>query len=255
MTRIALAVIAAALALPACSGQLSRIGRAPDMSPVGSVAAPAYEPSIGDQGRLYRSPETTPQRPEAAQPGASTSLFRTGSRAFFRDQRATKVGDILTVEIDIDDGADIDNRTRRSRAGGENVSLAKLLGFETKLDTFLPDAVEPDNLVDFGSDSTNAGRGQTRREERIELELAAIVTGVLPNGNLAIQGRQEVRVNFEVRELIIAGIVRPEDISRTNRIQHSQIAEARIVYGGRGQLTDVQQARYGQQIFDALFPF
>ncbi len=216
------------------------------MTPVSDLPAPAYEGSLGAANANYRAPETTPQAPAQA-----TSLFKTGARAFFRDQRATKVGDILTVEIDIADKADIDNRTQRSRSSGEDAGVSNLFG----LQTLLPDAVNPANLIDFGSNSSNTGRGTTQRAEDIQLELAAIVTGVLPNGNLVIQGRQEVRVNFEKRELIVTGIVRPEDITRTNRIAHTDIAEARIVYGGEGQLTDVQQARYGQQVFEALFPF
>ncbi|MGB3722632.1 MAG: flagellar basal body L-ring protein FlgH [Pacificimonas sp.] len=246
MTMKPLVALLLAGSLSACTGQLNRIGQAPDMTPVSDVPAPAYEASLGAANAQYRTPETTP--PPAAQ---ATSLFKTGARAFFRDQRATKVGDILTVEIDIADKADIDNRTQRSRSSGEDAGVGNLFG----LQTLLPDAVNPGNLVDFGSNSSNTGRGTTQRAEEIELELAAIVTGVLPNGNLVIQGRQEVRVNFEKRELIVTGVVRPEDITRTNRIAHTDIAEARIVYGGEGQLTDVQQARYGQQVFEALFPF
>lgn len=239
-----------AISLGACTGQLGRIGKAPDVSAVGEVVAPAYEGSLGQAGTKFRTPETTPPAPEQA-----TSLFRTGARAFFRDQRAAKVGDILTVEIDIADRADIDNRTRRERSSGEDAGIASFFGLETELASALPGLVDPSDLVDFGSTTQTEGRGQTRRAETIDLELAAIVTGVLPNGNLVIQGRQEVRVNFEKRELIVTGIVRPEDITRENRIPHTDIAEARIVYGGEGQLTDVQQARYGQQIFEALFPF
>ena len=247
-------VLAALIPLAACGSaeRLANIGRAPKMSEIENVAAPAYESSIGNQGAAYRTPGAAPASP--AQP-ASSSLYRTGSRAFFRDQRAARVGDVLTVEINIADKADVGNTTTRTRVNTENAQLPALLGFESKLDKIFPDAIDPNNLVNAGSQSRSTGNGQTQRKEEIELTLAAIVTGVLPNGNLVIRGRQEVRVNFEVRELVIAGIVRPEDISRRNTIPHSQIAEARVSYGGRGQLTDVQQARYGQQIYDALFPF
>jgi flagellar L-ring protein precursor FlgH len=246
-------VLAALVPLAACgtAERLANVGRAPKMSPIEDVAAPAYEPSLGNQGYAFRTPNGA--APVEAQP--SSSLFRTGSRAFFRDQRAARVGDILTVEINIADKAEVDNTTTRTRTNTENAQLPALLGLESQLSKVLPNAVDPNNLVNAGSQSRSTGNGQTQRKEEIELTLAAIVTGVLPNGNLVIRGRQEVRVNFEVRELVIAGIVRPEDISRSNTIQHTQIAEARVSYGGRGQLTDVQQARYGQQVYDALFPF
>jgi flagellar L-ring protein precursor FlgH len=246
-------ILAALVPLAACgtAERLANVGRAPKMSPIEDVAAPAYEPSLGNQGYAFRTPNGA--APAEAQP--SSSLFRTGSRAFFRDQRAARVGDILTVEINIADKAEVDNTTTRTRTNTENAQLPALLGLESQLSKLLPNAVDPNNLVNAGSQSRSTGNGQTQRKEEIELTLAAIVTGVLPNGNLVIRGRQEVRVNFEVRELVIAGIVRPEDISRSNTIQHTQIAEARVSYGGRGQLTDVQQARYGQQIYDALFPF
>jgi flagellar L-ring protein FlgH len=137
----------------------------------------------------------------------------------------------------------------------EQAAVPAFMGLESQLNKVLPNAVNPGNLINGNSQSRSSGEGQVQRSENIELTVAAIVTGVLPNGNLVIRGRQEVRVNFEVRELIIAGVVRPEDITRENTVAHTQIAEARISYGGRGQLTDVQQARYGQQVYDALFPF
>lgn len=246
-------ILVALVPLAACgtAERLANVGRAPKMSPIEDVAAPAYEPSIGNQGYAYRTPGVDGSQPAQA----SSSLFRTGSRAFFRDQRAARIGDVLTVEIKIADKADVDNTTTRTRTNSENAQLPALFGLESQLSKFLPNAVDPNNLANLGSQSRSTGNGQTQRKEVIELTLAAIVTGVLPNGNLVIRGRQEVRVNFEVRELVIAGIVRPEDISRRNTIPHTQIAEARVSYGGRGQLTDVQQARYGQQIYDALFPF
>ncbi|MCH8685100.1 flagellar basal body L-ring protein FlgH [Pedomonas mirosovicensis] len=244
----------AASTLAACgtAERIANIGRAPNLSPIEGVTAPQMQPSLASQQQMtaVRSAQAAGQPEEAG-----TSLWRAGSRAFFRDPRASQVGDILTVQIDISDQAQVNNTTSRSRSNSEAAGLPGFLGLESKLNKVLPNAVDPSSLVDASSNSSSSGTGQVNRKENINLTIAAIVTGVLPNGNLVIQGKQEVRVNYEVRELVIAGIVRPEDISRDNTINHSQIAEARISYGGRGQLTDVQQARYGQQLYDALFPF
>jgi flagellar L-ring protein precursor FlgH len=165
------------------------------------------------------------------------------------------VGDIVTVAIEIEDNAEISNTTTRSRSSAEESGLPSFLGFESQLDNFLPQAVDPDSLIDLSASGSSEGAGSVERDEDINLRIAAIVTQLLPNGNLVIAGRQEVRVNYEVRELQVAGVIRPEDITSTNEIQFDQIAEARIAYGGRGQISDLQQPRYGQQIFDVLWPF
>lgn len=247
-----LLLVASALSGCGAVGHLKAVGKAPKLSPAEEIAAPSVEPSLGLQGAAYRAGAgATPVAP----PAPSASLFRTGSGAFFRDQRAGRVGDILTVRINIADKAAVDNSTSRSRVGAEKSGVAALLGLQAPLAKLLPGAVDPAKLVDTSSTSTSNGAGNTSRSETINMTIAATVVGVMPNGNLLIRGKQEVRVNFELRELVVSGMVRPEDIARDNSIRHSQIAEARISYGGRGQLTDAQQARWGQQIYDALFPF
>ena len=190
------------------------------------------------------------------------SLWRTGARAFFEDQRARRVGDILTVIVEITDKAELDNTTKRNRDNSENVGIPKLGGWELSkiFGKLLPPGVKLDDvdLNDFvraTSDSKSEGGGGIDREEKITTKIAAVVTQVLPNGNMAIEGRQEIRVNYELRELIVAGVVRPEDVTSENTIPISKIAEARVSYGGKGQITDVQQPRYGQQILDILLPF
>lgn len=242
---IAIGLAASTLSACGTAERVANIGRAPKLSPIEGVTAPTMQGSLATQQQMaaVRSGETAQQ----AENGAS--LWRSGSRAFFRDPRASQVGDILTVQIAISDQAQVNNTTSRSRKNSEEAGIPSLLGLQKHLPG------DPGSLVEAESNSTSSGSGQVNRKENINLTIAAIVTGVLPNGNLVIQGKQEVRVNYEVRELVIAGLVRPEDISRSNTINHSQIAEARISYGGRGQLTDVQQARYGQQLYDALFPF
>lgn len=244
-------IITMLLTLPGCGavGRITDIGKAPDLAPI-------------DVARVV--PQHAPQAEKAIQiqtqqavilNNNGNSLWRVGSKNFFRDQRASKIGDILTINITVNDKASIDNQTTRTRSSTDTARAPNFLGLESQLSNILPSAVSPSSLVNMGSTTSNAGSGKVNRSESIDLTLAAVVTQVLPNGNMVIQGRQEVRVNFEVRELTVMGVIRPEDISSTNTIQHTQIAEARISYGGRGQLTDVQQARYGAQLFDILFPF
>ena len=246
-------ILIIAVLLSGCGsfGRLATIGKAPKMSPSDAVPAPVLQASLGRQGNADRAGIDDKAPP--AVPGAS--LFRTGAGAFFRDQRAGRVGDILTVRIQIADHADVGNSTSRARTGSETAGVAGLLGLQAPLTKFLPGSVDPAKLVATDSASNSAGSGTISRKETINMTVAATVTGVLPNGNLTIRGRQEVRVNYELRELVISGIVRPEDIARDNSIPHTQIAEARISYGGRGRLNDAQQDRWGQQIYDALFPF
>jgi flagellar L-ring protein precursor FlgH len=239
-------LVPAAVGLSGCNmlTRLSEVGAPPKLTAI-------ENPTVQPQYRKVTMPMPAPIVAER-QP---SSLWRAGARSFFKDQRASDIGDLVTVVIEIDDEAKIENTTKRSRANSEDASASALLGFETKLGEILPNAVDPTELIDAESALSNEGKGSIDRTEEITLRVAAVVTQVLPNGNLVLHGRQEIRVNFEVRELQVAGIIRPEDISSTNTVSFDQIAEARIAYGGRGQITDVQQPRYGQQVFDVFFPF
>ena len=242
------AALAILLSVSACANTVDRlkaVGTAPPLTPLEGAERATPQPT--QVSMPMPAPEVVVTQPN--------SLWRTGARSFFKDQRASEIGDIVTVNIAITDSAQVDNRTTRTRSAEEGVEAPGLLGFESNLNRILPEAVAPDSLIDATSSSSSEGRGRVDRRETINMTVAAVVTQILPNGNLVIQGRQEVRINFEVRELYVAGVVRPEDISNGNQIQHTQIAEARISYGGRGQLTDLQQPRYGQQVYDILFPF
>lgn len=255
-------LISTVMSLSACgvADRISNIGKAPDMTPVKNVQAPATEQSMA-----MSIPDLSPKKVERG-----TSLWRAGARGFFKDQRARRVGDILTVNVAINDQAQIGNSTQTSRNSAEDAGLTNFFGLEAAIpnlytkqanannspvNTTIRNAFNPASLISGGSTGSYQGAGTVQRSESINLNVAAIITDVLPNGNLVIQARQETVVNHERRDLVLTGIIRPEDISSSNTIQHSQIAQARLFYGGKGKITDVQQPRYGQQLYDILFPF
>jgi flagellar L-ring protein precursor FlgH len=237
---------AAAIALAGCSAadRLANVGKPPVLSSIEDpTAQPGYKP--------VRMPMPDPQ-PVAY---AANSLWRQGSRAFFKDQRAQQVGDLVTVRVKVTDQAQINNQTSRSRKNEESLGAENMFGLETAVTKILPEGTKAEALLNADSASSSQGSGSIRRSEQLVTNVAAVVTQVLPNGNLVVEGKQEIRVNFEVRELVVAGVVRPEDIEADNTVDSSKIAQARIAYGGRGQITDVQQPRYGQQVMDILLPF
>jgi flagellar L-ring protein FlgH len=222
--------------------RLSAIGEKPALA---AIENPTTQPG-------YKPVQMPMPKPEAASYNAN-SLWRNGSRAFFKDQRAHQIGDILTVTVNFTDKANIANETQRSRKNTEDSGITDFAG--SKLLTGKAASVLPGRLLTADSTASSDGKGSVQRQENLQTSVAAVVTQLLPNGNLVVEGKQEIRVNFEIRELVVAGIVRPEDIQSDNTIDSSKIAQARIAYGGRGQLSDVQQPRYGQQVLDVLLPF
>jgi flagellar L-ring protein precursor FlgH len=222
--------------------RLSQIGETPKLT---SIDNPTTQPGYKPVSMPMPKPETVSYNPN--------SLWRNGSRAFFKDQRAHQVGDIMTVSVNITDQAKLDNETQRNATGSEASAItdfagAKTLGAQAQ-------KVLPGNLLTANGSTQYDGKGSIQRQETLQTNIAAVVTQVLPNGNLVVEGKQEIRVNYEMRELIVAGIVRPEDIQSDNTIDSTKIAQARISYGGRGQINDIQQPRYGQQVMDVLLPF
>jgi len=238
------ALVAIALVLPLCAcGSVKDAVSQPQMS---AIAYPA---------KLIPSEQTVYVPSDSPRPASANSLWRNGARAFFHDQRASHVGDILTVNININDNAKLQNETVANRKASNTLGVPNLLGFESTLGRLLPKAFSPSSAISTNSSTASDGTGSVNRSEAISLTIAAVVTQVLPNGNLVIQGRQEVRINQELRELTVAGIVRPEDITSANTILHTQIAEARVSYGGRGQLTTVQGVPAGQAVLNKFSPF
>lgn len=201
-----------------------------------------------------QAPKVSVPMPQVSgEPAGRASLWQAGARSFFHDPRASRVGDIITVDVSVADAAKISNTTSRSRTNSDSASLTNFFGLEKV--KAVAAAGGGGTLVDMGSDTSNVGAGSVNRSETISMTLAALVTQVLPNGNLVIAGHQQMKVNGELRDLTVSGIVRTEDITSSNTVDLTQIAEARISYGGRGTVSDVQQPRLGSQIYDILMPW
>lgn len=236
----------AALLLTGCNAftRMKQVGETP---PLTTIQDPKTQPGYQPVSLPMPAPIVGERQPN--------SLWRSGSRAFFKDQRAAQVGDILTVLVSFDDKAQFNNESQTQRTTKESDQMPAAMGFEGQIAKILPHGANPANLVNVSGSTNNDGKATINREEKVTLQVAALVTQVLPNGNLVVQGHQEIRVNFEVRDLQITGVLRPQDISSTNGVTLDKLAEARISYGGRGQMTDNQQPRYGQQLFDIISPF
>jgi flagellar L-ring protein FlgH len=213
---------------------------------------PVQTPAALTGGGQQTMPVPEPVAYEAPHPN---SLWRTGSRSFFNDQRATRIGDILTVAIEIDDSAEVSNSSDRQRESSTSAGVSNFFGLEQTVGQLFNSAFDNENLIGAEAESEHRGSGAINREEKIELTIAAVIVDRLPNGNLVIAGRQEVRINGELRELTVSGIIRPEDVTASNTINHTQIAEARISYGGRGQISAVQRPGWGQRLGDAVSPW
>ncbi len=246
MSRAAsLAALLAASLLGGCGTltRLSEIGRPPSMTPTSDPT-----------GAATWRPLTMPMPAAQVVPPEPGSLWRGGSRAFFKDQRAASVGDIITILVNVSDAADVKDTTQATRNGTETGGVTNFFGLENKIPHTFAGAT-PSSLVNTSSANGVNGAGEAKRSETVTLRVAGIVTQVLPNGNLVVAARQEMRVNRELRILTVSGVVRPQDIASDNTVLHDRLAEARISYGGRGELSDVQSPRYGQELLDALLPF
>lgn len=236
-------LLLATLAVAGC-GKLDQVGRAPEFSGLEGT---------NQHYAMYSA--SLPQDVTAATPSDGSSLWGSGTGAIVGDQRASRRGDILTVVIEIDDKASISNTTGRNRSGSQKAGLPDFIGIPQRINDALPEGASMGEAYESKSSSTFKGSGSVSRKEQLTLRIAATVVEVLPNGVLRVEGQQEVRVNYEMRELIVTGFVRPNDISRQNEITYDKIAGARISYGGRGQISDFQQPTYGQQAADILLPY
>jgi len=241
------ALAAVLVSLPALTCACSSIREAAHGPTMGPMAYPA--PLVGQTQPVLQS-----AREPEPQPHTANSLWRVGARAFFSDERASRVGDIVTVLVSISDSAKTQNDSNTGLTSGNAIGVPNLFGLESSIGKTFPGA-DPTKLITTNTSATSHGTGGVNRTEQINLTMAAVVTQVLPNGNMVIQGDQQVKTNNEVRQLTVAGIVRPEDISSTNTIQSSQIAEARINYGGRGDVSAVQKTPFGTSLIQRFWPF
>ena len=244
MNRALVLLLPALLAGCGSLTRLSEIGRPPGMSP---ITDPTQEAG-------YRPLSLPMPSPHIAEPQAN-ALWRNGSRAFFKDQRAANVGDLLTVLVSVKDSAVLQNETSANRTSTQSFGLPSFFGLETAAIPHMLTGAAAASLLNGNGGTGNKGTGDMKRNETIQLRLAGVVTQALPNGNLVIAARQEMRVNNELRELQVSGVIRPQDIASDNTVLHDRMAEARIAYGGRGQLMDVQSPRWGQQLMDIVLPF
>ena len=235
--------LAGLMTLGACN-RVQNIGQTPEMTaPVQTAELEA----------MANPPLDLPKGP--ATPDAGASLFASSPTSLVGDRRAQQRGDILTVVIQIDDKAEMQNSSGRSRNAADSVGIDAMAGLPQRLDPMLPEGASLAQLAKAKGASSFKGTGSISRRDKLTLRVAATVVDRLPNGVLRIEGTQEVRVNYELRELTVSGFVRPQDIGRNNEIAYDRIAGARISYGGRGQISDVQQPRYGQQVADILLPW
>lgn len=237
-----------AIAVPGAAYTAARRALAPPhMNPVSSPAA-----LTGGQQQTMPMPA---EPASFSEPAGANSLWRAGSRSFFNDQRASRVGDILTVNIEIDDKAELSNQSSRQRSSSTDAGVTHFFGLEQAAGRLFGQGFDPQHMVGGTGTSDQSGQGAINRKEKIQLTVAAVIVDRLPNGNLVIAGRQDVMINAELRQLTVSGVVRPEDISPENTINHTQIAEARISYGGRGQISAVQRPGWGQRLTDAILPW
>lgn len=237
----------AILSLTACANTMERLNNVGKDPAMAKIENPTTQPGYHPVSMPMPAPRVEVQQ--------ANSLWLSGRKSFFKDQRAGQVGDILTVMVDIKDNAKLETKSEKTKNANEDMGIPGLFGLQSKIAHALPGDVNAATLVDTNSATKNTGKGKIERDEEIELKVAAVVTQILPNGNMVIHGKQQVRVSNERRDLEVAGIIRPEDITTDNSISYEKIAEARIAYGGQGMITDANRPRYGNEVMDIILPF
>lgn len=242
-------LLIASTILSGCNSMLDKLDHIGKPPPMAEVINPQEKPEYRPMS--WPMPQTPPPSKQYA-----NSLWQPGARAFFRDGRASRVGDILKVNVKINDKLQFNNQTEGKRTFVDEANAPAMLGATNKIIKLLPQlSPNPTELLSLDGNLQTKGTGTISRQDILTTQVAALVTQMLPNGNMVIEGRQEVTMNRDVREVAVKGVIRPQDINSDNTIDSTQIAEARITYTGRGQMNDMQQPRWGGQVIDAIAPF
>lgn len=228
----------ATVALAACQ-EMAR----PQMSSIDQSIKPGEAATIA-------TPMLIPTPPKPA-PG---SLWVPGNKQFFKDSRAHAVGDIVTVLVEETAEAKGEAKSEASRTHNNSSGVSVLPFISGQLTTRGID-LATNGLMDTDSDRDFKGKGKNERKDKLTASIAAVVTQVLPNGLLVIQGQREVMVNYEKQVMKLSGIVRAEDITSTNTIESAKIAQARIAYVGDGVVDSAQSPQWGVTVLDKVLPF
>jgi flagellar L-ring protein precursor FlgH len=217
----------------------------------GCATAPGKASVQAPSSDIHGSPLETYSLPE---PSEGSLWADSGSTKLFGDLRAREVGDLVTVQISETQSGKLDANTKTSRDSSIEAGITDLLGYMKRLEE-KHKTLDRTSLFNANFKPSFDGKGSSDRSGSVVASITARVLQVLPNGNLYISGKREVRVNDETQYITVAGIIRPEDIGQDNVIQSTYIADARVEYTGKGVIADKQRPGWLMRILDQVWPF
>jgi flagellar L-ring protein precursor FlgH len=210
---------------------------------------PAHVGSYTPKHREYKLPSEAGKNED--QPLSPGSLWREGRPAslLFTDARALRANDLVVIKIEEVADAKRSANTNLSRESESAAKIDAFLGLLEKLNK--------SGKAELGgmSKSSFKGQGDTNRSEYLTATVPAMVSKVLPNGNLFIEGHRVILVNNEEQHFYISGVVRPIDIDQENSVKSSMVADAEIEFVGRGVLTDNQKQGWLSRFLGWIWPF
>jgi len=205
-----------------------------------------------------------PEEKVSSPPTGSIWPGENAKNSLFTDNKARHVNDIITIVIDEYSSGSNSANTTTGRDTKTLAGISALLGLDKQIARRNKDLTDGDILtaglipsIKIGGSSKNSltGKGKTSRDGKLEARITARVVRVLSNGNLAIEGRRRLTVNAEDQYIVVSGIIRPEDITSDNVISSQYIADARIVYTGKGVINDKMRPGWMTRIVDWAWPF